>query len=272
MKFCYLDETGLDENTTVVIAVGVVVDVQRMNRTKVEWGDLFTNLSSLTKKRVKEIHAKDLIPGRNAWYGVAPEVRVRTVDTILDWIAERKHLITFAAVDKEKLKNLRNDHRKADLKTAWDVAAFHVVLTIQRAHQKSKNNKGHTLFIFDKGQSPENLIGLIMNPPAWSETYYSKSNKQEALDQIIDVPFYAESHHVPLVQVADLVCYILRRFTDLESFASPEKYEGERNRYKAWVEKIVERDIGRRHRYQKKQACDVARFFNELAPDCLTAL
>lgn len=223
MKFCYLDETGLDQNTATLIVVGVVVDVQRMNRTKVEWGDLFSKLSGLAKKPVKEIHAKDLIPGRNAWFSVKPEVRNQIVDTILDWFAERKHLITFGAVDKVKFKSLGNDERALDLKTPWDVAAFHVVLTLQRAYQKNKKNKGHTVFIFDKGQSPDTLVRLIMDPPDWSGTYYGFSNKHEALDQIIDVPFYAESHHVPLVQVADLICYILRRFTELVEYESPEK-------------------------------------------------
>ena len=253
MKFCYLDETGLDENTAIVIVVGIVVDVQRMNRTKVEWGDLFTRISGLARKPVKEIHATDLIPGNRAWRGVDPAERVKIVDLILDWLVERKHFVTFAAVDKTAFEDRVNDIRKTDLETPWNVAAFHIVLTVQRAYQKEKNNKGHTLFIFDKGQPPDTLLKLIIDPPEWSGTYYGFDNKREALDQIIDVPFYGDSHNVPLVQVADLICYILRRFTDLEEFESEEKYAGEYRRYEGWVKKIQARLILRSHRYQKKK-------------------
>ena len=272
MKFCYLDETGLDQHTSVVIVVGVVVDALRMNRTKVEWGDLFARISALANKPVREIHAMDLIPGRSAWRGVDGNVRAEIIDTILDWFAERKHFVTFAAVDKERYKQLAGDFRKNDLGAPWNVAAFHVVLTLQRAYQKSKGNKGHTVFIFDKGQPPDKLIELITDPPEWSRVYYDKDQSRDHLDQVIDVPFYAESHHVPLVQVADLVCYILRRFTDLRDYGSQDRYPGESDRYEGWVSKIKRRCISRSHRYQKSQVSDTARFFNDLAPNCLTEL
>lgn len=272
MKFCYLDETGLDQHTTVVIVVGVVVDALRMNRTKVEWGDLFMRISTLANKPVQEIHATDLIPGRGAWHGVDGNARAQIVDTVLDWFAARKHFVTFAAVDKNRYTQLTNDSRKDDLGVPWNVAAFHVVLTLQRAYQTSRNNKGHTVFIFDKGQPPDKLIELIIEPPEWSRIYYDKDEVRDPLDQVIDVPFYADSHHLPLVQIADLICYILRRFTDLADYGSQERYQGEMNRYQGWVDKIKARCIARSHRYQRSQVSDSARFFNDLAPKCLTDL
>ena len=199
-----------------------------MNRTKVEWGDLFTQISSLAKRPVKEIHATDLIPGNREWRGVDPaEFRVK-IAIILDWLAERKHSVTFAAVDKNEFENL-SDRRKTDLKNPWNVAAFHIVLTVQRAHQKEKKNKGHTLFIFDMGQPPETLVRLIVDPPTWSGTYYGFDKKREALDQIIDVPM---RNHITYhwFRLPIFICYILRRFSDLEELGSKEKYEGEHKR------------------------------------------
>ena len=101
MKFCYLDETGTGQDT-VVIVVGVVVDVQRMNRTKQEWQKLFEDISNLAHKPIREIHAKDLIPGNSEWRGVHGDVRADIVTTILKWLVDRKHKVTFSAIDKAK--------------------------------------------------------------------------------------------------------------------------------------------------------------------------
>ena len=101
MKFCYLDETGTGKES-VVIMVAMIIDIQRMNRTKLEWSDLFDELSRLANKPISEIHAKDLIPGHGAWHKIHPKVRVQVVDGILHWIENRKHKITFSAIDKSR--------------------------------------------------------------------------------------------------------------------------------------------------------------------------
>lgn len=270
MKFCYLDETGTGSEP-VVILVGVIVDIQRMNRTKVDWDGLFEDISSLARKPITEIHTKDLIPGNDAWRGVDAPIRVEIVDTILDWLIERKHKLTFSAIDKQKF-NKASDDRKDAFKNEWIAAAFHIALTLQKAHQGKKNNKGHTLLIFDKGKEPAELVEMLTNPPEWSDTFYDKSKKQAQLDQIIDVPFYADSQHIALIQIADLVCYILRRYSEIKDFGDKEKYTGELARYEAWVGKIQSLCLTTNHRYKKRGACITAQFFKDMAPSNLKNL
>ena len=273
MKFCYLDETGPDQHSPIVILVGVIVDIQRMNLAKQEWKGLFEKISNLARKPIIEIHARDLISGSKAWHGVEPATRFQAVDTILDWISGRKHKITFASVDKARFRSPPNDdERKQALKNEWITVAFHIALSLQKDHQKEQRNKGNTLLIFDKGREPDKLIDLLTEPPSWSDTYYNWQEKKDRLDKIIDVPFYADSHHVPLIQIADLICYILRRYSELKDYGKDKKYEGELTRYEGWVEKIKECCIDKRHRYKKKLACDTSKFFTELAPPSLREL
>lgn len=269
MKFCYLDETGTGQDT-VVIVVGVVVDVQRMNRTKQEWQSLFDQISKLAHKPIKEIHAKDLIPGNNEWRGVNGDDRANVVTTILEWLVNRNHKVTFSAIDKAKF-SASQDERKVSFKNEWYAAAFHVALTLQKAHQGKDKNKGHTLLIFDKGKDPQQIISLLTAPPVWSHTYYGKGKKQEPLDQIVDVPFFADSQYVPLIQIADLVGYILRRYADLVDYGQS-GYPGELERYQKWIETIQSTCFETNMRYKKRGACDTSNFFRELAPPSLRDL
>lgn len=270
MKFCYLDETGTGQDTVVIVA-GVIVDVIRMNRTKQEWESLFDQVSRLSKKPITEMHAKDLIPGNGEWYGVDPQVRDEVVDTILDWLTERNHKVTFSAVDRARFK-ASSDDRVHDLRDEWCAASFHVVLTLQKAHKSISNNKGHTLLIFDKGKDPTRLISLLRTPPDWSDSYYSRAPRQIQLDQIVDVPYFADSKFLPLIQIADLIGYILRRYADLHDYESTEKYDGELIKYERWIGKIRGTCLKTSMRYMKHGGCDTSKFYRELAPESLRYL
>ena len=195
------------------------------------------------------------------------------VDQILQWFAGRKHKIAFAAVDKQRFQDLNDDDVwKKDLKDEWNAAAFHIVLSIQRFFAKEKGNKGNTLFVFDRGKPPTTLIDLILNPPNWSDTYYEREQKQERLDKIVDIPFYADSHNIQLIQIADLVCYILRRFADINDYGQAESYSGELQRYDGWINIMKNSFIPKSHRYRKQKPTDTSQFFKSLAPECLIKL
>lgn len=271
MKFCYLDETGTGQQTAVII-VGVIVDVQRMNRTKREWDVLLPKINSLLESSLKEIKGSKLIPNPSKWKTDIGKRRLEAVDRIIRWLSERKHKIVFAAVDKSHFKKICDDEvHKHALKTEWNLAAFHIVLSLQKCHQKMNSNKGNTVFIFDKGKEPPNFFELVNDPPSWSDTYYNRK-KQDQLDQIVDVPFFADSKLLPLIQIADLICYILRRYAELKDYNKEEKCEGELACYEGWVDEIKGMFIPSSHRYIKKGACKTSQFFTALAPDSLRQL
>jgi hypothetical protein len=52
---------------------------------------------------------------------------------------------------------------------------------------------------------------------------------------IIDTPFAVESHHVLMIQVADVAAGILRRSAELETYEWPEKYAGEQAQIAEWT-------------------------------------
>ena len=110
----------------------------------------------------------------------------------------------------------------------WRFMGLHLLLAVQRAHQRLPKNKGNTVFVFDHEEREKmRFTDLIRNPPAWSDSYYSKAKKQSRLDQVVDVPYFGDSEEVHLLQVADFLAYFLRRHLEMRAGYEGERYDDE---------------------------------------------
>jgi len=270
MKFCYCDETGTGEEPFAVIA-GVIVDAKRMHLTKSDWQGLLDELSEAVGQQLQELHANKFYSGSGIWRNIDGEKRADVITIFLKWFAARKHHLVFSAIDKDKFKELQKEGRVYDeIDTVWRAMGFHMILGIQRNYQKEPNNKGNTVFIFDEKVKEEaRFQNLILNPPEWSDTYYSKGEKDVALSQIIDAPYFADSKNVALIQTADFIVYFLRRYIEIKTGAVPAKYTTEEEKIDTWFELIQSRFIPMSAIYPKTKRCDVANLFWDLAPECI---
>ncbi|MGB6837893.1 MAG: DUF3800 domain-containing protein [Dehalococcoidia bacterium] len=275
MKFCYVDESGYGDEPVLVVA-GVVVDSFRMHITKQDWEDLLNLLSHLVGRPVSEFKTRRFYKGRGIWHDLGGDERATVIDAIVAWLGERKHDIAFAAVDKQKLQALP----KSDLPEGfpdecpshWVLGAFHLLLGIQKHHQRLEKNKGHTVFVFDREVMEERgLVELVGCPPTWSDTFYS-ANSEARLDQIVDVPYFADSEDVGLLQVADLFAYLLRRYGELEAGYDQPSYPDEKAKLRDWAKQIVSIALPRSTRWPRRNICRCAAFFNAIAPTALVEL
>ncbi len=270
MKFCYLDESGTGDEPFSIM-VGVIVDSQRMRLTKSHWIDLLSELSRLTGKKIKEFHTRDFYRGNGPWRGIDGKTRKEILNAILDWLIARKHKITFGGIDKEKYFNdCKTVDKLVDMKSLWCNMAFHQMLIIQKTQKSQKNNKGNTLFVFDKEVTEEKKLGLIVNsPPDWSDNYYGRKKKEEKLDQIIDVPYFGDSQQVHMLQVADVLAYIIRLYIEIKSGKSEEKYEGELSDLESLIEKIKLVSLSKSSRFPSRNRDEASDIFYEYAPELL---
>ena len=269
MKFCYLDESGKGHESLLVLA-GIVVDAQRMHLAKREYQALFQAASNSARSPIPELHARDLLPGNDKWRRIDPSIRKGVVSDILEWISCRSHKIVFAAVDRKRFVTTLNDFQYApSIPDDFTAAAFHIMLSLQRHFQQLKRNKGKIVFVFDQGANFDPLYEIVIDPPPWSRAYYEHAKKPQPLSQIVDMPFTADSKLVPLIQVADLICYIIRTYTLISDYERSEKYQGELDDYTEWVKIIKSCLVPQSHRYKKKSACELSKFYNELAPPSL---
>jgi hypothetical protein len=273
MKFCYCDESGTGDEQ-IAVMVGIIVDAQRMHVTKKHWAELLVSLSRIVGRSIAEIHTRDFYSGNGAWRGLTGQKRSQVITNIFDWIDDRRHHVVWSSVDKSAYyKSLEAGQIPSELGTPWRFMGMHLLLSVQKIHQRQEKNKGHTIFVFDNEEREQmRFTDMVTNPPEWTDTYYEKDIKQGRLDQIVDVPYFGDSKDVGLLQVADFVAYFLRRHAEIAAGYSKPRYADEIDKLNGWVKKLTSRCLGGSAMYPATARCDCAELFYSHAPDVVRTL
>ncbi|MDO9507861.1 MAG: DUF3800 domain-containing protein [Thermovirgaceae bacterium] len=269
MKFCYFDESGMGDEPVLVVA-GIDVDASRMRTTRKDWADFLESLSLRTGRPVDEFHTRNFYRGNRLSRTINGNERAEVISAILDWLAVRRHRITFSAILKSRFESARTDPRLKDLGTPWSAAAFHCVLTLQRAHQELKGSRRQTVLIFDREVAEEDRFSeLIKDPPDWSREFYGLPRDTAPLDTLLEAPLFADSRLVLLIQVADMVAYLLRFHAELQEGLSQESYPGEREQIEEWAVRILGMSLPFDLRYPDRRPEGSCALFWDLAPEVL---
>ncbi len=278
MKFIYIDESGTGDEPIGVMA-GVCVDSHRMRLTKEHWSSLLSDLSKIIGRDIEEIHTRDLYSGNSPWRNLDGNQRSLIISTIFDWLQNRGHSIIYTVVNKTRFNELfQEEPFSSDVSTLWRFMALHLTLSIQRCFQGSPRNtnnrtinpSGMCVLIFDKKiREEKRFTDLILNAPDWTDSYYDKKLNQKKFSQIVDVPHFVDSRDVGLIQLADFVCFFLRRHVELEmNFRTP-AYSDEIEKVSNWINIIFSRAISKSHIYLARNRCDCANFFFTFAPEII---
>ena len=273
MNFCYSDESGTGQEP-IATMVGIVVDSSRMHLTKSDWNELLSDLSQMTGRKIVELHTADFYKGNGVWRGIDGPTRANIITAVLNWLGDRKHHVVYASVSKSSyFEAVKARVIPEEVHTLWRFLAFHLVLAIQKYSQPEKASKGSTVLEFDNEDREESrFIDLVLNPPTWSDDYYRRNKKRSQLDQIIDVPFFADSKKVPLLQVADFLAFFLRRHAEIQERLVGPVYEGEEEKISAWAKQLANRSIGRSHIYPKQNRNMAQEYFYSHAPQSIRDL
>ena len=273
MKFCYIDESGYG-NEPIFVITGVITDSSRMHLIKAIWVEILGILREATGRDFREFHSRNFYRGNSPYRNIDGDIRADIITQFLELIKDRRHTLAYSAIDKDRYnQQLQNDSRLRDIGSLWRTGAFHLALSLQRYHQNQKKNKGHTVLIFDReDQEEDRFINLIQNPPDWSDEYYSRRASQNKMDQIIDVPYFADSIHVILIQIADLIAYVLRRYAELEGGYARPRYRGEAARFQNWAQLIAGTAAPVACMYPQRGRGEVAQMFWDIAPNAIRTL
>jgi hypothetical protein len=273
VKFCYVDESGTGSEPIAIMS-GVIVDAQRMHITKYDWQDLLEQLSQLLERDIQEFHARDFYRGNSPWRDIDGETRSEIIESILSWLINRKHSITFVGVDKKLFnKNKASDRNLLYFHSLWCFMGMHLILTVQKHYQRESKNKGNTVFIFDEEVREKlDFVMLLRKPPRFVDEYYARDGGQEQLNQVIDVPYYGDSKDVNLLQIADLIAYILRLHVELEEGRRSPEYKGENQNIQGWVEQIISISLPVSTRYLARGRDRCSELFCKYAPEALMSL
>ena len=236
-----------------------------------DWDELLDDVRSNLAGDLVELKGRSLYRGNDQWRQFDGGDRTKFIERIIEWLVRKKHVVTFGAVSKSRLATVRSEFDLDGFQKAtnWSIAAMHVILGVQKRYQGNKSNKGNTVFVFDEGPKAEELTQLVLDPPEATGAFYKRKKKQEPLDQVVDVPYFADSRHVGLIQVADLFAFLIRLYAELKEGVTEEKFSGETERLAGWIEQMgpcLMRDAAR---WPKTTTDPCTRFLREAAPPSL---
>ena len=214
-----------------------------------------------------------MIFGRDRWRNVDADIRKRIAGSLCKWVADRKHHIALAAIDRRRFQQADGGPFPQVSADPWLACSLHIAIQLQRHHQGKEKNKGHTfLFIDENKQKADQLAELLFNPPDWTDAYYARRKKQDRLDQLIDSAFSVKSHHVGLVQVADLYAFILRRYAELRDYECAESWEGEKSLIDEYTATLASRMLPKATRWPERAKAPCCKWYNNIAPASLREL
>jgi hypothetical protein len=273
VNLCYCDESGTGDQP-IAVMVGIIVDCHRMHITKEHWAKLLERLSEIAGKAISELHTRDFYKGSGIWHELEGERRARVITAIFEWLNERKHHVVYASVcQKTYYKNFGLQRIPDELNTVWRFLGFHLILAMQKYSQRESKNKGHTIFIFDNEKREAlRFTDVIKRPPAWSDEYYGRGNKQNSLDQVVDVPYFGDSQEVALIQLADVAAFFLRRYAEIREGLVPAKYANEADRIDGWINQFSARSIGTPFMYKKSGRTRAENIFFDNASESIRSL
>jgi len=239
-----------------------------MHVTKENWSQLLSQLSKIIRHPIAEIHTRDFYAGNGVWRSLSGEQRTQVIDYVFKWFAERKHHLVCTSIRKNLyFTGKQAGEIPAELNTPWKFLGLHLVLAIQKRYQREEKTKGHTIFIFDNEERERmRFSDLISTPPGWSDSYYAKAKKQPRLSHIIDVPYFADSQDVALIQVADFMAFFLRKYIEIKEGLSKEKYKGEMARLDGWIKVLADHCIGSAYTYPARTSDPTSKLFAKYAP------
>lgn len=217
--------------------------------------------------------------GNSPWRDLGGRQRSQIIDAIFGWLHARRHSIVFTAVHKQPFSDdLAKDEQLREIGSLWRFMAMHIALALQKKFQGSAlnkrdrrlNTKGSTVLIFDHEHREQGrYTDLLINPPDWTDSYYDRLERQEKMSQIVDVPHFVDSKQVGLIQLADFMCFFLRKHIELPMGYTEPAYRDEVEKVANWSQMILDRSIPRSNTFMKRGRCSCSELFYKYAPEII---
>ena len=279
MKICYIDETGSEENSPYYVMAGICFDFIKHSKctreTNIKIANIKKRFFDINKKHCLEIKTKRFINGNDGWSSVPHEERDAFITEILKVFQTsftNSFDIYLSVIDNNKYQGLAHPY-KTEINSKWVINALHIIL--QRESdifntKKNKNNKALTFMIYDNHVEITKLNDLLYTPKKYLYEYFTvKSStkiKTPRFQAVVGEGFCINSQHSGLCQLADICCYIIRRYIELMS-GKPEAYKGEKIKYTGWYNQLKDKIYFYSNLYKKKPDAEILSFYNRLLPD-----
>lgn len=231
MKIFCSDETGKDKKASSgsiarcdeFVMCGLMVDAKNFFEVSKCMERTF---SKIVKERNVEFKAKDLMKGRGRYRNMKERVRRNTLRGICNKVGKLNIDIFAIGFSYEKIYKKAEqdgDERTSEM-IAWVSAGMYICALIQNRMQCLEEDKGRTFVNFDYNEMIDYVNSGIRSEidsydalcTNGSKNSFSHDNDRFGL--IADKTVYkVDSENSSLVQMADTICYVYRRYLELKS-------------------------------------------------------
>jgi hypothetical protein len=258
MHFFYIDEAGcngrdLENPESPIFVLGsLIVSDEKWNTTNGKFSEIISEYFEDVPENF-ELHAEQLLSpeGDGPFAGHDREKRNNLVNQLLELIIEKSHHTAYFAIDKNSLSdNLPLD---LEIKDYLDFEApylisFDYLLSLFEWYTKDRLGKSaRALIILDEKGEFESEIRQVVK--------YQKYDvpKSRRLKWIVEFSYPISSHSNPMVQLADLISYLVKKYLEIENGYRDEYLSEVKNIYRGFYSKIDERLIRRQiKRYDER--------------------
>lgn len=249
MHFFYLDEAGcngrdLDNDEQPIFVMGsVIISDEKWNSTNQSFNSIISNHFDGNIPDDFELHTEQLLSpeGDGPFHTHPRERRNNLVDQLLDLLIEKSHHTAYIGIDKQLLSNALpiNCGIKDYLDfTAPYLISFDYLLSLFEWYTKTKlGSSARALIILDKKDEFEHEMRSIVK----YQKYLVPNSRR--LKWIVEFSYLINSHINPMVQLADLISYITKKYLEIENGYREEYNPEVKDVYRGLYTKINQRLI-----------------------------
>jgi hypothetical protein len=249
MHFYYIDEagcTGEDLNNAqqpIFVAGGIVVRDEGWNKTKEDFRALVSTYFEDNIPAEFELHSHQLLSptGEGIFTGHDRKNRLALAHSILNLMTDRSHQTSYFAIDKRKL----HDNLETDLPTKtylprrapYTIAYDYLISKFEWFTKEKLGRSARGMVIADTKDSFNHDISVI--------TQYRRVDAPRAqkVKWLTEFTYAVDSHKNPMVQVSDLVCFVTKKFLEVESGYHDDWNSEAKNSYRDLYTKVHDRVI-----------------------------
>lgn len=245
MHFFYMDETGCtgaDLNNAeqpVFVLGGISVRDEGWRATTEQVRHILSVYFAGAMPANFELHSHDLLNAQGAFAGHDRGRINQLVHDILDVIAARNHAVHYVAIDKERMRNAIAAgvpaHAVVRTQIPYLLSFNYLVSYIERYTREVLGSSARGMIILDIKDGYHEDIDAI--------THYRRFDVVRArqLKWLVEFSYPVDSVRHPMIQISDLVIYLVRKFLEIECGHKPGAREEVRDFFAGCFAKILPR-------------------------------
>lgn len=262
MHFYYLDEAGCNgrdlsnPESPIFVLGSLIVSDEKWNTTNEKFTEIISDYFQVVPNNF-ELHSEQLLSpdGDGPFAGHERERRNRLANEMLDLIVDKSHHTAYYAIDKNALADKLPPN--IEIKAYLDFGApylisFDYLLSLFEWYTKDKlGQSARALIILDEKEEFQDEIRSVVK--------YQKYEvpKSRRLKWIVEFSYPISSHSNPMVQLADLISYLIKKYLEIENGYRDEYSEEVKNIYRDFYSKIHQRLIRKQiKRYDERVRAD----------------